>query len=198
MPYILGLLAVLAVTPSVTACGYNDVIDKDQSVKAGWAEVENQYQRRADLVPNLVSTVKGAANFEKSTLTAVVEARAKVGQLKVDSSVIDDPEKFKQFEEAQGKLGGALSRLLVVSEQYPELKATSAFRDLQVQLEGTENRITVARRRYIESVADYNGTVLRFPSSIGSKMRGMKERPTFTATTANADKAPDVGKALGQ
>lgn len=192
MPYILGLLAVLAVTPQVTACGYNEVIDKDQTVKAGWAEVENQYQRRADLVPNLVRTVQGAANFEKSTLSAVVEARAKVGQLKIDSSVIDDPEKFKQFEQAQGQLSGALSRLLVVSEQYPDLKATAAFRDLQVQLEGTENRITVARRRYIESVADYNGTVLRFPTSIGSKMRGMKERPTFQATTANADKAPEV------
>jgi len=192
MPYVLGLLTVLAVTPTVTACGYNEVIDKDQTVKAGWAEVENQYQRRADLVPNLVSTVKGAANFEKDTLTAVVEARAKVGQLKVDSSVIDDPAKLKQFEQAQGQLGSALSRLLVVSEQYPELKATSAFRDLQVQLEGTENRITVARRRYIEGVADYNGTVLRFPSSLGAKMRGMKERPTFTATTPGADKAPEV------
>jgi LemA protein len=192
MPYILGLLAVLAVTPSVTGCGYNEVVDKDQAVKAGWAEVENQYQRRADLVPNLVSTVKGASNFEKDTLTAVIEARSKVGQLKIDSSVIDDPDKLKQFEQAQGQLGSALSRLLVVSEQYPELKATSAFRDLQVQLEGTENRITVARRRYIAGVADYNATVLRFPSSIGAKMRGMKERPTFTATTPNADKAPEV------
>jgi LemA protein len=192
MPYVLSLLAVLAVTPQVTACGYNEVIDKDQTVKAGWAEVENQYQRRADLVPNLVRTVQGAANFERNTLSAVVEARSKVGQLKVDSSVIDDPEKLKQFEQAQGQLGSALSRLLVVSEQYPELKATSAFRDLQVQLEGTENRITVARRRYIESVADYNGTVLRFPSSIGAKMRGMKERPTFQATTSGADKAPEV------
>jgi LemA protein len=192
MPYVLGLLAVLAVTPQVTACGYNEVIDKDQTVKAGWAEVENQYQRRSDLVPNLVRTVQGAANFEKSTLSAVVEARSKVGQLKVDSSVIDDPEKLKQFEQAQGQLGSALSRLLVVSEQYPELKATAAFRDLQVQLEGTENRITVARRRFIESVADYNGTVLRFPSSIGAKMRGMKERPTFQAITAGADKAPEV------
>lgn len=192
LPYVLGLLAVLAVTPSVTGCGYNEVIDKDQTVKAGWAEVENQYQRRADLVPNLVRTVQGAANFEKDTLSAVVEARAKVGSLKVDSSVIDDPGKLKQFEQAQGQLGSALSRLLVVSEQYPELKATAAFRDLQVQLEGTENRIAVARRRFIEGVADYNGTVLRFPSSIGAKMRGMKERPTFAATSPGADKAPEV------
>lgn len=192
LPLVLGFLAVLATASTTTGCGYNEVIDKDQTVKAGWAEVENQYQRRADLVPNLVRTVQGAANFEKGTLSAVVEARAKVGQLKIDSSVIDDPEKLKQFEQAQGQLGSALSRLLVVSEQYPDLKATAAFRDLQVQLEGTENRITVARKRYIEGVADYNGTVLRFPSSIGAKMRGMKERPTFTATTAGADKAPEV------
>jgi len=192
LPYMFGLLVALAVAPSVTGCGYNEVIDRDQIVKAGWAEVENQYQRRADLVPNLVRTVQGAANFEKGTLSAVVEARAKVGSLKIDSSVIDDPEKLKQFEQAQGQLGGALSRLLVVSEQYPELKATAAFRDLQVQLEGTENRIAVARRRYIEGVADYNGTVLKFPSSIGAKMRGMKERPNFTATTPGADKAPEV------
>jgi LemA protein len=190
--YVLGFLAVVAITPSLTGCGYNEVVDKDQVVKAGWAEVENQYQRRADLVPNLVRTVQGAANFEKGTLAAVVEARAKVGSIKVDASTIDDPEKLKQFEAAQGQLGSALSRLLVVSEQYPELKATAAFRDLQVQLEGTENRIAVARRRYIESVADYNGTVLRFPSSIGAKMRGMKERPNFTATTPGADKAPEV------
>lgn len=192
LPYVIGLLAVLAAAPQLTGCGYNEVIDKDQTVKAGWAEVENQYQRRADLVPNLVRTVQGAANFEKGTLSAVVEARAKVGAIKLDSSVIDDPEKLKQFEQAQGQLGQALSRLLVVSEQYPDLKSTAAFRDLQVQLEGTENRIAIARRRYIEGVADYNGTVLRFPSSIGAKMRGMKERPTFTATTAGADKAPEV------
>ncbi len=192
VPPVAGLLLALAIAPAATGCGYNEVVDKDQAVKAGWAEVENQYQRRADLVPNLVRTVQGAANFEKGTLSAVVEARAKVGQLKIDSSVIDDPAKLKEFEQAQGQLGSALSRLLVVSEQYPELKATAAFRDLQVQLEGTENRITVARRRYIEGVADYNGTVLRFPSSIGAKMRGMKERPNFTATTPGADKAPEV------
>jgi LemA protein len=192
LPLVLGFLAVLGSATATTGCGYNEVIDKDQTVKAGWAEVENQYQRRADLVPNLVRTVQGAANFEKGTLAAVVEARAKVGQLKIDSSVIDDPEKLKQFEQAQGQLGSALSRLLVVSEQYPDLKATAGFRDLQVQLEGTENRIAVARKRYIEGVADYNGTVLRFPSSIGAKMRGMKERPSFTATTPGADKAPEV------
>lgn len=189
---ILALAAVLAVTPATTGCGYNEVIDRDQAVKANWSEVENQYQRRADLVPNLVNVVKGAASFEKDTLSAVVEARSKVGSMQVDQSVIDDPEKLKKFEQAQGQLSSALSRLLVVAEQYPELKATTAFRDLQVQLEGTENRIAVARRRFIASVADYNSTVLRFPTSIGSKMRGMKERASFTATTPGADKAPEV------
>lgn len=188
----IALVAMLCVVPATTGCGYNEVIDRDQTVKASWSEVENQYQRRADLVPNLVRIVQGAANFEKSTLTAVVEARAKVGSMQVDSSVVDDPEKLKKFEEAQGQLSGALSRLLVVSEQYPELKATAAFRDLQVQLEGTENRIAVARRRFIGSVAEYNATVLKFPSSIGSKLRGMKERASFTATTPGADKAPEV------
>jgi LemA protein len=186
------LVATMALVPTVAGCGYNDVVDRDQTVKASWSEVENQYQRRADLVPNLVRVVQGAANFEKSTLTAVVEARAKVGSMQVDSSVVDDPEKLKKFEEAQGQLSGALSRLLVVSEQYPELKSTAGFRDLQVQLEGTENRIAVARRRFISSVADYNATVLKFPSSIGSKLRGMKERPTFVATTPGAEKAPEV------
>ncbi len=188
----LALVSMLAIVPAASGCGYNEVIDRDQSVKAGWSEVENQYQRRADLVPNLVRIVQGAANFEKSTLSAVVEARAKVGSMQIDSSVVDDPEKLKKFEQAQGQLSGALSRLLVVSEQYPELKATAAFRDLQVQLEGTENRIAVARRRFIGSVAEYNATVLKFPSSIGSKLRGMKERPSFTATTPGADKAPEV------
>jgi LemA protein len=188
----LAIVGLLAVTPVAPGCGYNDVVDRDQAVKAGWAEVQNQYQRRADLVPNLVRVVQGAANFEKSTLQAVVEARAKVGSMQVDPSLIDDPEKLKKFEEAQNQLSGALSRLLVVSEQYPELKATAAFRDLQVQLEGTENRIAVARRRYIEAVAEYNGVVLRFPTSIGASLRHMRERPTFTATTAGADKAPEV------
>jgi LemA protein len=176
----------------LASCGYNEVIERDEGVKGAWSEVENQYQRRADLVPNLVRVVQGSANFEKGTLQAVVEARSKVGSLKVDSSTIDDPEKLKQFEQAQGQLGSALSRLLVVSEQYPELKSTAGFRDLQVQLEGTENRIAVARRRYINAVAEYNMTVLRFPTSIGAGIRGKKERPNFSATSAGADKAPEV------
>jgi LemA protein len=175
-----------------SGCGYNEVIERDEAVKSAWAETENQYQRRADLVPNLVRTVQGAANFEKDTLSAVVEARAKVGSVQVGPETVDNPEQLKRFEQAQGQLSSALSRLLVVAEQYPDLKATAAFRDLQVQLEGTENRIAVARRRYIESVADYNQTVLKFPTSIGASMRGKSERSTFAATTPGADKAPEV------
>jgi len=189
--FVLAAL-LLGASLSLSGCGYNEVITQDEAVKAGWAEVQNQYQRRADLVPNLVKTVKGAAAFEKETLQAVVEARAKVGQLKVDSSITEDPAKLQQFQEAQGQLGSALSRLLVVAERYPELKATDAFRDLQAQLEGTENRITVARNRYIEAVAEYNKVVLHFPSSIGASMRGKKERPTFTATAPGADRPPSV------
>lgn len=182
---LLGLLGA-------SGCGYNEVIVRDEAVKAAWAEVENQYQRRADVVPNLVRVVQGAAGFEKSTLEAVVNARSKVGSMQVDASVIDDPEKLRQFEQAQGELSSALSRLLVVSESYPQLKATDAFRDLQVQLEGTENRIAVARRRFIQEVSQYNQTVLSFPTSIGAGMRGKTVRPTFTASTPGADKAPEV------
>ena len=175
----------------LASCGYNEIIERDEDVKAAWAEVENQYQRRADLVPNLVNVVKGSAKFESDTLTKVVEARASVGQMKVDSSIVDDPEKLKKFEAAQGQLSGALSRLMVISENYPDLKASAQFRDLQAQLEGTENRITVARKRFVESVAAYNKTVLVFPSSIGAGMRGKKERATFTARPGS-DKPPEV------
>jgi LemA protein len=190
--YLKRLALLLTVLLGLSGCGYNEIIDKDEAVKGAWAEVENQYQRRSDLVPNLVRVVKGAANFEQETLTKVIEARAKATSVTVDASTIDDPAKLKQFEQAQGELSSALSRLLVVSENYPELKATEAFRDLQVQLEGTENRITVARGRFIASVAAYNATVLKFPTSIGAKIRGKNERPTFTATTPGADRAPQV------
>lgn len=173
-------------------CGYNEVIEQDEDVKAAWSEVQNQYKRRADLIPNLVKVVKGAADFERSTLQSVVEARAKVGKMQVDSSVIDDPAKLKAFEQAQGQLGGALSRLLVVAERYPELKANQNFRDLQAQIEGTENRITVARKRYIDAIAEYNKVVLRFPSSIGASMRGKKERPTFTVEQPGIDQPPEL------
>ena len=176
----------------LSACGYNQVIDRDEDVKAAWAEVENQYQRRADLVPNLVATVRGAADFERETLEAVVQARARATQLQGDPTILDDPARFKEFEQVQAGLSGALSRLLVVVESYPQLTATAGFRDLQAQLEGTENRIAVARRRYTESVAEYNKVVLRFPTSIGSRMRGKRERPTFAATTPGAERAPKV------
>jgi len=182
----LGLLVL-----SESACGYNEVIEHDEEVKAQWGEVQNQYKRRADLVPNLVKVVQGAANFEKDTLQKVVEARASVAGIKVDSSTIEDPQKLAQFEAAQNQLSGALSRLLVVSENYPDLKATAAFRDLQAQLEGTENRIAVARGRYIAAVAEYNKVVLRFPTSIGASMRGKHERPTFTGSPAD-EKPPEI------
>jgi LemA protein len=182
-------LTLLAMT--VSGCGYNEIIDRDEEVKAGWAEVQNQYQRRADLVPNLVKVVKANAQFEKETLEGVVEARAKVAGIKVDQSVIDDPAKLKQFEEAQQGLSGALSRLMVVVERYPELKATEGFRDLQAQLEGTENRIAVARKRYIETVADYNKVVERFPTSIGASLRKKTVRATFSVAPG-VEKAPDV------
>ena len=187
----MSALALLASAWFTSGCGYNEVIDRDEQVKAQWAEVQNQYKRRADLVPNLVKVVQGAANFEKDTLQKVVEARSNVAGIKVDSSIIDDPERLAKFEAAQNKLSGALSRLLVVTENYPDLKATGAFRDLQAQLEGTENRIAVARGRYIESVAEYNKTILRFPTSIGASMRGKRERPTFTGSPED-EKAPEI------
>ena len=182
----LRFLGVLVLAVTLQACGFNEVVQRDEEVKAAWAEVENQYKRRADLVPNLVNTVKGAANFEQETLTKVIEARAKATSVTIDGSTIDDPAKLQAFERAQNELSGALSRLLVVSEKYPELRATEAFRDLQAQLEGTENRIAVARRRFIDAVAVYNTTVQNFPSMIGAKMRGKQVRPTFQGNPADA------------
>lgn len=190
-PSFVRALLIACASLLVVSCGYNEVIERDEDVKAAWGEVENQYQRRSDLIPNLVNVVKGSAKFESDTLTKVVEARASVGQMKIDSSVVDDPEKLKKFEAAQGQLSGALSRLMVVTENYPDLKASAQFRDLQAQLEGTENRITVARKRFVESVAAYNKTVLVFPSSIGAGMRGKKERASFSARPGS-DKPPEV------
>jgi LemA protein len=191
LTFMQRLLALWAVTLPALGCGYNEVIDRDEEVKQHWAEVQNQYKRRADLVPNLVKVVQGAANFERDTLQKVVEARASATGIKVDSSTIDDPQKLAAFEAAQNKLSGALSRLLVVTENYPDLKATAAFRDLQAQLEGTENRIAVARGRFIEAVAEYNKAVLRFPTSIGASMRGKHERPSFTGSPED-EKAPEI------
>jgi len=190
---LIGALVVLVVLGgSCSLIGYNSIVDQDEAVLASWAEVENQYQRRAELVPNLVATVKGEAAFERGTLQDVVEARASVAGIKVDASLLDDPERFRQYEEAQARLSSSLSRLLVVSENYPQLRANQAFADLRSQLEGTENRIAVARRRYIESVAAYNAQVRKFPTNLGAQLRGLDVRPTFQATVAGADVAPKV------
>lgn len=186
-----NVMLVVCLSVALGACGYNEVVERDEDVKASWAEVENQYKRRSDLVPNLVKVVKGAGQFEQETLQKVVEARSNVAGIKVDSSIVDDPAKLKQFEQAQNQLSGALSRLLVVAERYPELKATDAYRDLQSQLEGTENRIAVARKRFIEQVSEYNKVVQRFPSSIGASMRGKSIRPTFQGSPG-MENAPEV------
>jgi LemA protein len=172
---------------------YNSLVGLSQAVDAQWAQVENAYQRRADLIPNLVATVAGAANFEKSTLEAVTQARASVGQVKVNPS---DPASLAEFERAQGGLSSALSRLLVVAEQYPELKATANFRDLQVQLEGTENRISVERGRFNEKAQEYNTAIMRMPARLFAGLFGMKEKPYFKAV-AGSEKAPTVNFNFG-
>lgn len=171
-------------------CGYNEIQSLDEGTKAGWSEVLNQYQRRADLIPNLVKTVQGYAAHEKDVLTAVTEARSRVGQVKVDPS---DPNSLRQFQAAQADLSGALSRLLVVAENYPQLKADASFRELQSQLEGTENRITVARKRYIDSVQQYNTTVRQFPVNLTAMVFGYKDKPQFTVENEREiSKAPQV------
>ena len=161
-------------------CGYNTFQTTDEQIKAGWAEVLNQYQRRADLVPNLVNVVKGYAAHEKDVLTRVTEARAKVGTIQATPELLNDEQAFAKFQAAQGELSSALSRLLAVSENYPQLKADGLFRDLQAQLEGTENRITVARNRYIQAVQAYNVTVRQFPSNLTAMLFGYKVKPSFT------------------
>jgi LemA protein len=180
-----SLIVAVVLLVSLPRCGYNQLQGLDENVKASWAEVENQYKRRADLIPNLVSTVKGYAKHEEKTLTAVIEARAKATSTTINADSLSDPEKMKAFQNAQSGLTSALSRLLVVAEQYPDLKANQNFRDLQAQLEGTENRITVARKRYIDSVAEYNKGVRFFPTNLTARfLLGLKERATFTATEA--------------
>lgn len=174
---------LIAVTLGLSGCGYNTFQSSDEQIKASWAEVLNQYQRRADLVPNLVSTVKGETKFEQDTLTQVVEARSRATAIQATPELVNDPAAFLKFQQAQGQLSGALSRLLVVTEHYPSLKANQAFRDLQAQLEGTENRITVARNRYIQSVKDYNVTVRSFPSNLTAMVFGYKEKANFTVET---------------
>ena len=164
----------------LSGCGYNTIQSADEQVKAGWSEVLNQYQRRADLVPNLVETVKAFAKQEMDVLTRVTEARARVGSIQATPELVDNPEAFARFQQAQGELSGALSRLLVVAENYPQLKSDANFRDLQAQLEGTENRIAVARNRYIKAVESYNVTVRQFPSNLTALAFGYKPKPNFS------------------
>ena len=170
----------LVVAFGVSGCGYNTFQRNDEQIKASWSEVLNQYQRRADLIPNLVNTVKGFASQEKEVLLGVTNARAKVGSIQATPELINRPEDFARFQAAQGELSGALSRLLVVAENYPQLKSDANFRDLQAQLEGTENRIAVARNRYIKAVQEYNVTVRSFPSNLTAMVFGYKEKPNFT------------------
>ncbi|ANX03196.1 LemA family protein [Immundisolibacter cernigliae] len=184
------LLLATLLALALSGCGYNKFQTGDEQVKAAWSEVLNQYQRRADLVPNLVNTVKGFAAQEKEVLTQVTQARASVGSIQATPELLNDPEAFAKFQAAQGQLTGALSRLLVVSENYPQLKSDANFRDLQAQLEGTENRITVARNRYIKAVQDYNVTVRSFPSNLTAMLFGYRVKPNFTVQNEQEISAP--------
>ena len=170
----------LVATLGLSGCGYNNFQTLDEQVKAAWSEVLNQYQRRADLIPNIDASVKGEASFEQDTLTKVIEARSRATSIQATPELVNDPAAFEKFQKAQGELTGALSRLMVVAEQYPQLKANAAFQDLRVQLEGTENRITVARNRYIKTVADYNVLTRSFPSNLTAMIFGYKVKPSFT------------------
>ncbi|MDH4392269.1 MAG: LemA family protein [Aquabacterium sp.] len=184
------LLPALGLAVLLTGCGYNDFQRLDEEVKGGWAEVLNQYQRRSDLIPNIVATVKGEANFEQETLTRVIEARASATGIRATPELVNDPAAFQKFQEAQSQLTGALSRLMVVAEQYPNLKANQAFQDLRVQLEGTENRITVARNRYIKTVQDYNVLARSFPTNLTAMVFSYGVKPGFTVTNEAAISVP--------
>jgi LemA protein len=175
------LLVIIAVL-GLTGCGYNDFQRMDEQSEAAWSEVLSQYQRRADLVPNIVATVKGEANFEQETLTRVIEARAKATSIQVTPETLNNPQAFQKFQAAQGELGSALSRLMVVSEQYPNLKANQGFADLRVTLEGTENRITVARGRYIKTIEEYNVLARSFPTNLTAMVFSYSPKPTFSVT----------------
>lgn len=197
-PRLAAVAAVVVLTPAVAGCGYNTIPTKQERAEAAWADVQSQYQRRADLVPNLVATVQGAAIQERTTLTQVIEARAKATSINVDASSLSDPAAFQQYQQAQGELSSALSRLLVTVEAYPQLQANQNFLTLQSQLEGTENRIAVARRDYNEAVRDYNTSLRTFPTVIWAKTLhgGSKPMQLFTAT-AEAQSAPTVNFNLG-
>ncbi|GGY03328.1 LemA family protein [Paludibacterium paludis] len=193
-----SLLAALVLSATLSGCGYNALQAEDEAVNAAWAEVINQYQRRADLVPNLVNTVKGYAVHEKDVLVQVTEARSRVGSLRLDASTASDEQKLKEFAAAQQSMGSALSRLMVVSENYPQLKADSGFRDLQAQLEGTENRIALARKRYINAVQIYNTDVRSFPNNLTAMAFNLKTRPSFTVDNEKAiSTAPTVNFGTG-
>ena len=190
MRQLLRLMLLVVALFSLSGCGYNAIQQKDEAVNAGWAEVVNQYQRRADLIPNLVNTVQGYASHEQKVLTEVTQARSRVGQIQVNA---DDAASLQQFQQAQGELGSALSRLMVVAENYPNLKSDQAFRDLQVQLEGTENRIATERGRYIQLVQDYNAFIRSFPQVITAKLTGAKVKPNFSVgNEAQIATAPSV------
>ena len=190
--WLAGILIVAAST-SLSGCGYNKLQEQDESVKAAWSEVVNQYQRRADLIPNLVATVKGYAAQEERVLVEVTEARSKVGSVQLTPEMLNNPETFAKFQAAQGELTNALKSLMVVVERYPDLKSNANFRDLQVQLEGTENRITVARNRYIEAVKTFNTTVRSFPTNLTAGMFDFDTKPNFTVENeAQISRPPDV------
>ena len=196
MRKLLGLLAVVAML-SLSGCGYNDLQRQDEQIKSAWSEVLNQYQRRADLVPNLVNTVKGYAAQEQTVLTEVTNARASVGSIKATPELINDPEAFAKFQAAQAQLQSALSRLLLVAENYPQLKSDALFRDLTAQLEGTENRIAVARNRYIKTVQEYNTTVRSFPTNLTAMVFKMNVKPNFSVENEKSLSLPpkvDFGK----
>ena len=191
--FLTNFLAPVSLLISVSmlgGCGYNTLQSTDEQVQSSWSEVLNQYQRRADLIPNLVNTVKGFAAQEKEVLLGVTEARSKAGSIQVSPELIDDPEAFARFQNAQSELTSALSRLLAISENYPQLKSDANFRDLQAQLEGTENRIAVARNRYIKTVQEYNVTVRSFPSNLTAMMFGFKVKPNFTVENEKALSTP--------
>jgi LemA protein len=181
---------MVLLTMLLSGCGYNTFQSTDEQIKASWAEVLNQYQRRADLIPNLVNTVKGYAEQEQTVLLGVTEARARVGSIQATPELVNDPQAFANFQAAQGQLTSALSRLLVVAENYPQLKSDANFRDLQAQLEGTENRITVARKRYIEAVQEYNVAVRSFPTNLTAMLFGYAVKPSFTVENEKAISAP--------
>lgn len=194
----LRMFTLLLLAVMLSGCGYNAMQKQDEGVKAAWSEVLNQYQRRADLVPNLVNTVKGYAQHEEKVFVEVTNARAKVGSIQLSADDLNDPQKLQQFQAAQGELGNALSRLMLVSENYPQLKADGLFQNLQAQLEGTENRVTVARNRYVQAVEQYNGLIRTFPNNLTAKMFGYKVKPNFSVDNEKAiSTAPKVDFGTG-